>query len=353
MSNAGRPALACTLVERIADSAAMIKGIRLPLVFACLILALAGRIATAEPLAAVHIAGKPYARLADWAAANGLTVHPSRGGQILQLDGRSSNLSFEADSREARINGATVYLCSPAVAREGELYVAQLDLESTLKPLISPPKNWHGNRIHQICLDPGHGGNDPGLHSGPNQEKKYTLLLAQELRQQLSRSGFAVSLTRETDSSLDLNTRSDLARRRKADLFVSLHFNSTETSAGNVRGSEVYCLTPVGASSTNARGQGAGAGRFPGNQLDQKNILLAHEVQKSLTHGLGAEDRGVRRARFAVLREATMPAVLIEAGYLSNPTEGKRILDPNYRKQMARAIADGLLAYKQIVERES
>lgn len=330
----------------------MIKGIRWPLVFGCMLVAFTARRANAEPPLAVHIAGRPYTRLADWATANGFSAHPSRGGQSLQLDGRSSNLSFEADSQEARINGATVYLCSPAVMREAELYVAQLDIESTLKPLVSPPKNWHGNRIHQICLDPGHGGTDPGLHSGPNQEKKYTLLLAQELRQQLSHSGLSVSLTRDSDSSLDLTTRSDLARRRKADLFVSLHFNATETSAGSVRGSEVYCLTPVGASSTNARGQGAGAGRFPGNQFDQKNILLAHAVQKSLTHGLGTDDRGVRRARFAVLREAAMPAILIEAGYLSNPTEGKRILDPAYRKLMARAIADGLLAYKQIVERE-
>jgi N-acetylmuramoyl-L-alanine amidase len=162
-----------------------------------------------------------------------------------------------------------------------------------------------------------------------------------------------VSLTRSSDSTLDLETRPDLARRRKADLFVSLHFNSVESSAGSVRGSEVYCLTPAGASSTNARGQGAGSGQYPGNQFDQKNILLAHEVQKSLTHGLGTEDRGVRRARFAVLRESTMPSVLIEGGYLSNPVEGKKILDPAYRKQMAKAIVDGLLAYKKIVEREN
>jgi len=79
--------------------------------------------------------------------------------------------------------------------------------------------------------------------------------------------------------------------------------------------------------------------------------LLAYQLQKSLTHGLGSDDRGVKRARFAVLRDAGMPAVLIEAGFLSHPAEGKRIFDPEYRRKMAQAIADGLLAYKKIVER--
>jgi len=131
---------------------------------------------------------------------------------------------------------------------------------------------------------------------------------------------------------------------------LSLHFNSVETSRTVVRGAEVYCLTPVGASSTNARGEGANAGWCPGNRNNNKNLYLAYQVQKALTRNLTVDDRGVRRARFAVLRDATMPGVLIEAGFMSHPEEGRRIFDTAYRRQMARAIVDGLLAYKRAVE---
>jgi N-acetylmuramoyl-L-alanine amidase len=79
-------------------------------------------------------------------------------------------------------------------------------------------------------------------------------------------------------------------------------------------------------------------------------MLLAYEMQKSYTKNLTVEDRGVKRARFQVLREATMPAILIEGGFMSHPAEGKKIYDPAYRKQMARAIVEGILAYKKAVK---
>jgi N-acetylmuramoyl-L-alanine amidase len=79
-------------------------------------------------------------------------------------------------------------------------------------------------------------------------------------------------------------------------------------------------------------------------------MLLAFQMQKALVRGLGVEDRGVRRARFWVLRDAIMPAALVEAGFMSHPTEGKKILDPQYRRQIARCIVQGLLAYKKTVE---
>jgi len=186
---------------------------------------------------------------------------------------------------------------------------------------------------------------------GPNQEKKYALLLAQEVRQCLTRAGFRVSLTRTSDKFLDLPDRPDVARERRADLFVSLHFNSTETSRSSVHGAQVFCLTPAGASSTNARGEGGGAGWFAGNRNNDRNLFLAYEVQKSLTRSLGVEDHGVRRARFVVLRDAVMPAILIEAGFMSHPDEGRKIFTAAYRHQLAQAITDGILAYRRGVER--
>ena len=255
------------------------------------------------------------------------------------------------DSREAQVNGVQVWLLFPLVNRNGSVYVAQLDLQTLMQPILAPPKNRSGAKIRTVCLDPGHGGKDPGNHVGSKDEKIYTLLLAQEIRQQLARAGLQATLTRSTDTFIELPERPDLARRQKADLFVSLHFNSSDSGRNEVHGSEVYCLTPAGASSTNARGEGSGAGSFAGNRYNEKNMFLAYQVQKALTRNLAVEDRGVRRARFAVLRDATMPAVLIEAGFMSHPAEGRKIFTPAYRQQMARAIVDGLLAYKRTVER--
>ncbi|MGH7968025.1 MAG: N-acetylmuramoyl-L-alanine amidase family protein, partial [Limisphaerales bacterium] len=219
----------------------------------------------------------------------------------------------------------------------------------TFGPLLSPPKR--RTRVRNICLDPGHGGKDPGFIIGAAKEKNYTLLLAKEVQDQLSRAGFTVSLTRTRDTYPERSERPDLARRRKADLFISLHFNASQSSAKTVQGIEVYCLTPAGAPSSNSGGEGGGAGWFAGNRHNEENMVLAYQLQKSLTRGLGAEDRGVHRARFEVLREATMPAVLIEGGFMSHPVEGKKIFSSAYRKQMARTIVDGITAYKKVIER--
>jgi N-acetylmuramoyl-L-alanine amidase len=292
-----------------------------------------------------------YVRLTEWAKWQGLAVQWLKRGESLQLSKSGTRLQFTVDSRESSLNGLQLWLLLPLTTRNGDIYISQLDIDNTFRPLLSPPRNEHGKKVRTICLDAGHGGKDPGNRVAGREEKDYTLRLTQELRDQLRKAGFKVVLTRSGDSYPELADRPALARQTGADLFLSLHFNATENGRADARGSEVYAMTPAGAASTNARGEGANAGNFPGNRLDVKNLLLACQIQKSLIRQLGSEDRGVRRARFEVLREATMPAALIEAGFLSHPIEGKKIFTAEYRRQMAKAIVDGILEYKQIVER--
>lgn len=302
-------------------------------------------------LAVARICGHDYISVSDWAIANGFAAHWLKRDESLQLANDSSRITLTVDSAEAEINGVGVRLLFPVCKRPDGVFLALLDAQSTFHPLLSPPKNRPGERIKTICLDPGHGGKDPGFQVGSHDEKQYTLLLAQELRNQLLRAGFKVSLTRTRDAYVELPDRPVVANRRKADLFISLHFNSAAASAVSVQGAEVYCMTPVGAPSSNAHGEGAGAGWFPGNQNNEKNLVLAYQLQKAIAHGTQAEDRAARRARYWVLRDATMPSALIEAGYMSHPLEGRKIFDPTYRRQIALAIVDGILAYKRIVER--
>ncbi len=294
-----------------------------------------------------------YVSLSEWARANVLTIHWLERDKTLQLDGRATHLTFNvdsrSDSRRAQINGVQTWLAFPILYQNGRAMISQIDLEDTLGPVLSPPKTPRGVNIDTICLDPGHGGNDPGFQVGSNDEKKYTLLLAQEVGAQLKAAGFDVVLTRATDVKIPLEDRPAVARRAGADLFVSLHFNATEEGRNEVKGTEIFCLTPAGATSTNARGEGD-TRWVTGNKNDERNMVLAYQMQKSYAKNLNVEDRGVKRARFQVLREATMPAILIEGGFMSHPAEGRKIYDPAYRKQMAKAIVEGIQAYKRVVK---
>lgn len=297
-----------------------------------------------------RVSGPAYVRLNDWARARDFEVRWLKKDETLQITRQSVRLLFTVDSNDAEINGVGVRLLFPVAIREGMPCLSQLDAQTTLGPILSAPRSRRGASVTRICLDPGHGGIDSGNRVGSHLEKTYTLLLAQELAAQLTRAGYKVTLTRNSDKFIELPDRAEIAKRRSADLFISLHFNSAPNSASTVRGAEVYCMTSVGAPSTNARGEGSGAGWYPGNRLNDKNVFLAYQLQKSVTKNLGAEDRGLHRARFAVLRDATMPAVLIEAGFMSNPSEGRKIFDAGYRRQIAKAIVDGIGAYRKVIE---
>jgi N-acetylmuramoyl-L-alanine amidase len=296
----------------------------------------------------VVLFGTEYARVDQWAATNRLKSEWITRNRQLRLSGPGNLLILEADARTISINGIAVHLSAPIAVRNGAAFVAPVDLSATLQPLLSPSSQ--SRKITNICIDPGHGGKDPGHLAGKNLEKKYTLLLARELGDQLGKAGFKVSYTRSSDTFVELPARSEVAKKKNADLFVSLHFNSFDgPGAEGVNGAEVYCMTPAHAASTNARGEGSAMGSCVGNRFDAKNILLAYQMQKALTTKLALEDRGVRRARFAVLRNAEMPAILIECGFLSNAAEAKKIYDSKYRQELAKTIVQGVQEYKRVV----
>jgi N-acetylmuramoyl-L-alanine amidase len=301
------------------------------------------------PTHAAFINGQNYVPLAGWARANGLNYSRlKRGGEIVATN-RTTRLVFDVDSRNAEINGVQVALSFPIANQKGVALIAQFDLNTAVRPLLFPQQFAEARTIKTICLDPGHGGKDTGNRTFWHSEKAVTLAMASELRDQLKKAGFNVILTRTADKYVELSDRPALANRRNADLFVSLHFNAIETGRDEVSGPETYCITPVGASSSNAQGEGRDHGSTMANRYECKSLLFAYQIEKSLVQNLGVNDRGVRRARFAVLCDAAMPGILIECGYMTHPVEGKKILDAAYRRQMAQAIVKGILAYQRLV----
>ncbi|MGA3163229.1 MAG: N-acetylmuramoyl-L-alanine amidase [Verrucomicrobiota bacterium] len=299
------------------------------------------------PAHAAFINGQNYVPLAGWAHANGLTCHWTRRNEVT-VTNRTTRLVFDVDSRNAEINGIQVALSFPIANQKGVALIAQFDLNTAVGPLLFPPRFAEAKTTKTICLDPGHGGKDTGNRAFWHSEKTLTLALAFELRDQLKQAGFNVVLTRTTDKYVELPDRPALANKRDADLFMSLHFNATETGRNEVSGPETYCITPVGASSSNAQGEGSNHSPTTANRYECQSLLFAYQIEKSLVQNLDVNDRGVRRARFAVLRDAAMPAILIECGYMTHPVEGERILDAAYRRQMAQAILKGILNYQKL-----
>ena len=303
--------------------------------------------ATSSRLPRVSFAGRDYTPFDAWARANGFQWRWTSKNDFVATKG-AKQMQFNLESRNMSLNGVTVRLSQPVRAQNGAPYLAEVDFTTVLQPILYPPKNRARGSVKNICIDPGHGGRDPGKQVGGEQEKKYSLLLALELATQLRKEGYTVSLTRISDEFIDLPVRPSLARRRGADLFISLHFNSFTDR--EVHGVETYCMTPQRESSSNAQGEGAANGGYVGNLNNARNMVLAYELHKSIVTGTRLEDRGIKRARFQVLREAEIPAVLIEGGFMSNPSEARNIYSATWRRQFAQSIVNGVQSYRRMVE---
>ncbi|MDD4101860.1 MAG: N-acetylmuramoyl-L-alanine amidase [Kiritimatiellae bacterium] len=255
---------------------------------------------------------------------------------------------FYHSRRKADINGVTVWLNAPPYgsAPKGDWRMAGIDLDllhlAVLPETEGPKKSLH------VMLDPGHGGSDNGARSldPPVNEKDLTLELSRKIGAALKDLGFKVSYTRTDDSTLTLDERSRLARKKKADLFISVHANH----AGNksAQGIETYVLPPSGYPGT-AEGSRARGWQI-GNRNDYHNTLLGFSIHRELTVLTDAIDRGLKRQSFFVLRETSCPAVLLEFGFLSNTEETLRMLDPDWQIQSAAAVAAGISSYAKKVD---
>jgi N-acetylmuramoyl-L-alanine amidase len=247
-------------------------------------------------------------------------------------------------SRVAEYDGLECWLGFAPQLIGGSPYVHWLDAQKTLQPLARPGSYCCDNG-RTIVLDAGHGGRDIGTTgiSGTRYEKDYTLDWALRLQRLLSTNGWNVVMTRTTDVDLDLSERVAIADQVNADFFLSLHFNSGSANR-DLAGVETYCLTPTGMPSHLTRTYEDDVRHaFPNNKFDEQNLQAAVRLHRVLLQASGAQDRGVRRARFmTVLRGQNRPAVLVEGGYLSNPTEAQRIASASYRQILAEAVARGL-----------
>ena len=227
--------------------------------------------------------------------------------------------------------------------KENDIFINSSDWYSTIRPLLNPAiVPYH--RIATVTLDAGHGGNDTGALGKISKEKDINLKITLRTAAILRACGYRVLLTRTNDQTVPLKNRSDIQKKHKSDLFISIHVNAVKNST--IRGIETYALTPENAPSTNGKPK---LERHPANIRDTNNFLLAYTLQKALLSRTGAADRGVKRARFAVLRDITAPGALIEVGFISNSADEKLLNSAAYIEKLSRAVAEGILTYHRTV----
>jgi len=270
------------------------------------------------------------------------------------LTSQWTHLSFNKGSRKLQANNTLIWLHEPlGLVRKWHPALSLIDLNTLIDPLLRPEEYLLNEGTKNIVLDPGHGGKDTGCQ-GKNgtKEKDLVLDIARQVRRILVNAGHRVYMTRDKDRYLTLSDRMKKAKKYKADLFVSIHLNATANR--QAQGTETFILTAAGHHSTNE--QKPSRKKPPaetGNRYDAPNAILGYYIHKNMIHNTPGltTDRGLKRARFYVLRNAPAPAALIECGFLSNAKEERQFKTKKHCKKTANAIAEGIMDYINAINR--
>ncbi|BAS27152.1 N-acetylmuramoyl-L-alanine amidase [Limnochorda pilosa] len=247
-------------------------------------------------------------------------------GAVLPRDLAQKEWSFTLDGRDGRQDEQVTVRAGQFSAGRTRLVVESRDpleyqayrLEGQNRMVIGIASPRVGGRL--VVLDPGHGGLDRGAGDTDLSEKLVNLDIASRLGEALKRRGFEIAMTRSDDTFIPLWERAALANALSADLFVSIHSNAAVDGAAE--GIETYYLP-----------------KQPNNQI------LAQAVQRELVRTLRRKDRGVKSNNFWVLRDAEVPAILVEVSFITNPQEKELLGRETYRKEAAEAVATGIVQY--------
>ncbi len=265
------------------------------------------------------------------------------------------------------VDGSAEEIPAPPLLRDGELLLPDLVWNRWVGRWAAqqpPLPSDFLPGLKMIVLDAGHGGHDPGaIGRSGLREKAVTLDVVLRLKGLLEREGFQVVMTRDRDRFISLSQRSQMANRQKADLFVSIHANAARQRS--ISGFEVYALSE--ATDDHARALEAAenaslpleGGQAVASETEAivwdllytehraESMELAAQVCRGLRGRLPSQNRGVKTARFAVLKGSRMPAILIEVGFVSHPAEEQRLRNSSYRQHLAEGIRDGILVFRE------
>ena len=298
----------------------------------------------------VKVRGRDYLTVDNVAKFYGLPIGVEPVAKRIRLDNGKNEVEVMLDSREVVINGVRNWLCFPVTEKDGKYLISRVDLAKTIEPQLRPQMIKGLGQIKTVVLDPGHGGFDKGAISSYGAEKDFALDVARNLKPLLEAKSLNVKMTRDSDVFVPLEVRARIANATKDCIFVSIHFNATGANP-DATGFEIFSLTPRGAPST---ADDALALRFmnmqAGSPVDAPSLALSSCVYHSVLGHFSEFDRGIKRARFAVLRLTKVPAILVEGGFLTERGESRLIANSLWRAKLAQAIATGIENYRALVE---
>ncbi len=213
--------------------------------------------------------------------------------------------------------------------------------------MVSPPSLAAAKPL--VVVDAGHGGTDGGAVANQLIEKKLALDLAKRLRKRLEAEGIEVRMTREGDTFIPLEKRSQIANDSKAAAFVSLHLNTTEEGEADARGVETYFCARKSLAATRLIRERAGIKGAESVQ-DERGRLLAEAVQRAACKSTGAPDRGAKERPYTVIHTTACPSVLVECGFITNDAEAAKLKQEEYRDRLAAGVAEAVAAFLRVQE---
>jgi N-acetylmuramoyl-L-alanine amidase len=295
--------------------------------------------------------GRDYVTLRSFCAFYNFGYAAPGGNSSVTARSANHSLTLKMGRPDMWLYGVHYVMSFPVEQGNGDWLVSRMDVIKLFEPILRPQEIAGRRPMRGVVIDAGHGGTDNGATSRLGAEKNYTIDTAFRLQALLNDAGIPTVLTRRNDVFVDLYERAHIASMYPDYAFVSIHFNSASEEA---RGLETYCLSPRGAASTSSSYlTRADIQMLPGNDDDALNILLASAVHSEiikLNPGDPSMDRGVKRARFVVIKANQLPAILVEGGFVSNRMESARVNSPGYRQALAECIARGLVKFSNIMD---
>lgn len=291
--------------------------------------------------------GRRFVSIEDIAGFYKMSRSVGDGGGF-RLSAQGSSIEGRANARDLKINGVKYVLCFPMVSRGGQTLISAMDVTKIIEPVLRPQKIPNATSVRTVVLDPGHGGHDSGAVGPLGREKDMALDVALRAKRLLEARGFQVRLTRAIDTFIPLEGRSAFANRISNAVMVSIHFNKSKTSGGT--GIETYCLAPRGVPSMDEENLSySDLKQHPGHARDPENIALATAVHAAMVRRVPLPDRGIKRARFHVIRATSIPSILVEGGFMNHSSDSRMIATANYRQRIAEAIVSGITRFQSAV----
>lgn len=313
--------------------------------------------------------GIRYYSLQALCARDGITADYDVIGHTVTLSRGTHQVRGRVDDNLVLVDNRAAVLRRPIESRRGEVFISDQFKRQVIEEVLKKGASAGAAvcplpKFRTIIIDPGHGGHDPGaIGRSGLREKDVNLDIARRLSSLLASRGIKVVMTRSSDKFIGLPARVQIANRAAADLFVSIHSNANHSRS--VNGFEVYYVHPSVTDSRKILDSARNGDLrlqqtcFAGDSVSLKAILwdmlyasnraesrnLGNAICLAAYNKLGVAKGGVKPARFQVLKGAQMPAVLIEVGYVSNPSEERKLREGSYRQEVASTIAQGILGY--------